>query len=605
MSTVDAWVEYFKNSTNKKDFDIVSHPINRSVEVETANYISTRIGKKCVIVPPNRWVNTEWAHFSLMEATILSMYHIHTTLNYRKIILVDASTMPLYTNSDKIHKILRDVEGSHMQVSGGQWVTLDKPYVSEMFSKMKPTERMVNKQHVAIINGSEPHYGYQWLIINDRSSIAKFLNDVFNKGTYELYGLIDEKFFQTLYRKFRIAGSTHIKLVHKNKLSMLINDDVKIKGELPAQLFNSLYMRTISKRETDTKNHKLIIKDVLKSNIVETWEEYNKNIQKVHDKTSNLSCTFTDWSHFQLNFNNLVRFDKSVPNYKVTRARVLKNLKNEFETASESQIVGLWTDIFSITMMPFWHPLEYISTDTNKCSISESSEQKCSARICSLLHNLIRVLGNRAYVDADGYMFNTSNKIDTLISDMSKTLDTTNGLRRVNAFKVMFTYLFVVCYYGKGGKIFDLHKNTILVAKRTTALFIRKVNSNRRHVHNVLMESNHDMKKFFVDINTPNILNVNIRHETITNQDYRKILYTDVNMQVVLMSLPAGQHIPEETHVGSQFIRVELGAGWAIIGDIKIMLDEGIAVTIPPNVKHYIHSTSGLKLYTIYSPPQH
>lgn len=100
----------------------------------------------------------------------------------------------------------------------------------------------------------------------------------------------------------------------------------------------------------------------------------------------------------------------------------------------------------------------------------------------------------------------------------------------------------------------------------------------------------------------------NIESETISNIQYRKVISTDKHMQLVLMSLNPGEDIPEEIHKGSQFIRVEAGKGFAIIGGKKKLLKDGVAVKIPAGTKHYIKNTSRdarLKLYTLYSPPEH
>ena len=106
------------------------------------------------------------------------------------------------------------------------------------------------------------------------------------------------------------------------------------------------------------------------------------------------------------------------------------------------------------------------------------------------------------------------------------------------------------------------------------------------------------------------MFSTNIERVTIKNKNYRKVIYTDRFIQVVLMAIPPGETIPLESHKGSQFIRVEKGSGSVRSGTkvpkVKILKD-GIAVVIPPNTKHIIKSTgkTPLKLYSIYSPPQH
>ena len=102
---------------------------------------------------------------------------------------------------------------------------------------------------------------------------------------------------------------------------------------------------------------------------------------------------------------------------------------------------------------------------------------------------------------------------------------------------------------------------------------------------------------------------INIEKETIKNNNYRKVIYTDKFQQIVLMSLNVGEYIHQETHNGTQFFRIEKGTGVAEIGNTKnkVLLKDGISLTVPPNILHKIINTNNtpLKFYTIYSPPQH
>lgn len=97
----------------------------------------------------------------------------------------------------------------------------------------------------------------------------------------------------------------------------------------------------------------------------------------------------------------------------------------------------------------------------------------------------------------------------------------------------------------------------------------------------------------------------NIEVLTIRNNNYRKVLSTTRTQQLVLMALKQGEDIPKEKHNGTQFIRVESGTGVAYVGRHRYNLSDGTALVIPPNATHYIKATDGLKLYTIYSPPEH
>lgn len=100
----------------------------------------------------------------------------------------------------------------------------------------------------------------------------------------------------------------------------------------------------------------------------------------------------------------------------------------------------------------------------------------------------------------------------------------------------------------------------------------------------------------------------NIENDTLNNKDFRRVLYTAKNTQLVLMSLRGKEEIGEETHALDQFIRVEAGHGIAILDGVKHRISDGSAVVIPAGAKHNVindSDTEELKLYTLYSPPEH
>lgn len=103
------------------------------------------------------------------------------------------------------------------------------------------------------------------------------------------------------------------------------------------------------------------------------------------------------------------------------------------------------------------------------------------------------------------------------------------------------------------------------------------------------------------------IFKQNIETKTIKNKNYRKVVYTDKNIQIVYMSLNANEDIPREKHTHiSQFIRVEAGTATVEINNKKYNLKDGDAIVIPPGTWHYVKNTGDyLKLYTIYSKPEH
>jgi len=101
----------------------------------------------------------------------------------------------------------------------------------------------------------------------------------------------------------------------------------------------------------------------------------------------------------------------------------------------------------------------------------------------------------------------------------------------------------------------------------------------------------------------------NIERDTLENADYRRVLFTGRNMQLVLMTLQPGEEIGRETHdEHDQFIRVESGTGKVILGHEEHRLEDGVAVVIPAGVEHNVVNTSRsepLRLYTLYGPPEH
>ncbi|MDD4531669.1 MAG: cupin domain-containing protein [Candidatus Pacebacteria bacterium] len=101
---------------------------------------------------------------------------------------------------------------------------------------------------------------------------------------------------------------------------------------------------------------------------------------------------------------------------------------------------------------------------------------------------------------------------------------------------------------------------------------------------------------------------VNIEKASLENNNFRKVLYTAKNCQLVVMSLLPSEDIGEEVHTLDQFIRIEEGKGKAILDGIEHDIEAEWAVIIPAGTKHNIINTSPdskMKLYTIYAPPEH
>ena len=107
------------------------------------------------------------------------------------------------------------------------------------------------------------------------------------------------------------------------------------------------------------------------------------------------------------------------------------------------------------------------------------------------------------------------------------------------------------------------------------------------------------MKKGFIE---------NIEDRTADNRDFRRVIYTAQHLQLVLMSLAAGEEIGEEIHAESdQFFRIEAGTGEVWMNGIATTIKDGCALVIPAGVRHNIRNTgrTPLQVYTLYAPPHH
>jgi len=101
----------------------------------------------------------------------------------------------------------------------------------------------------------------------------------------------------------------------------------------------------------------------------------------------------------------------------------------------------------------------------------------------------------------------------------------------------------------------------------------------------------------------------NIEEKTLANSYFREVVFTGTYCQLVVMSLKPGEEIGSEVHKSvDQFFRIEKGRGKVIIGGAENQIIEGVGIVIPAGTEHNVinaSSNSDLKLYTIYSPPQH
>jgi mannose-6-phosphate isomerase-like protein (cupin superfamily) len=99
----------------------------------------------------------------------------------------------------------------------------------------------------------------------------------------------------------------------------------------------------------------------------------------------------------------------------------------------------------------------------------------------------------------------------------------------------------------------------------------------------------------------------NIEDIAVKNKDFRHVLYTAKNSQLVIMALKPMEEIGMEVHKLDQFFRVEEGMGEAVLDGVHTKISAGFAVLVPAGTNHNIINTGSgpMKLYTIYSPPNH
>ena len=100
----------------------------------------------------------------------------------------------------------------------------------------------------------------------------------------------------------------------------------------------------------------------------------------------------------------------------------------------------------------------------------------------------------------------------------------------------------------------------------------------------------------------------NIENRTRKNKNFRQVIYTSKFSQLVLMQLLPREDIGDEVHELDQFFRIESGTGKAVLDGVEHAIADGTAIVVPAGTRHNIINTSPsepLKLYTIYSPPNH
>ena len=100
----------------------------------------------------------------------------------------------------------------------------------------------------------------------------------------------------------------------------------------------------------------------------------------------------------------------------------------------------------------------------------------------------------------------------------------------------------------------------------------------------------------------------NIEKLTVDNDNFRKVLYTGRNIQLVLMTIQPGDEIGAEIHRDrDQFFRFEAGTGEVWIDGVAVRVGANDGVVVPAGAEHNVINTGWepLRLYTIYGPPEH
>jgi mannose-6-phosphate isomerase-like protein (cupin superfamily) len=102
---------------------------------------------------------------------------------------------------------------------------------------------------------------------------------------------------------------------------------------------------------------------------------------------------------------------------------------------------------------------------------------------------------------------------------------------------------------------------------------------------------------------------VNIEEKTKSNENFREVLFTGPNSQLVVMSLAPGEEIGAEVHSHiDQFLRIEQGEAKIVLDGEETLAQDDYAIVVPAGVNHNVINVSTdqtLKLYTIYSPAEH
>jgi mannose-6-phosphate isomerase-like protein (cupin superfamily) len=89
---------------------------------------------------------------------------------------------------------------------------------------------------------------------------------------------------------------------------------------------------------------------------------------------------------------------------------------------------------------------------------------------------------------------------------------------------------------------------------------------------------------------------------------FRRVLWTGRHTQLVIMTIPPGGEIGEETHDDTdQILSFVSGTGEADVAGETRQVTQGDLVVVPAGTRHNFRNTgvNPLVLYTVYGPPEH
>jgi mannose-6-phosphate isomerase-like protein (cupin superfamily) len=92
------------------------------------------------------------------------------------------------------------------------------------------------------------------------------------------------------------------------------------------------------------------------------------------------------------------------------------------------------------------------------------------------------------------------------------------------------------------------------------------------------------------------------------SSDFRRVLWTGKNSQLVVMTIPPGGEIGEETHPHTdQILTFVSGTGEAVVAGESEQVAPGDLVVVPAGARHNFRNTGvdPLVLYTVYAPAEH